>query len=576
MRKIQLTVTTLCLLAWHGSIAQWNTNPAENTAICSTPPTQASRSQIKTVSDGNNGMFVCWIDGRTVSGGSVYVQRVTNTNTGLFTANGLLVSGTTVSKGNLGMTSDGAGGVIISWQENNDIFAQRVSANGNLLWSGDKLLSVTTAGTQSGPVVAAVNSNHAIAAFVDSRNSAASGNDIYIQKIDLATGNRLLTIDTPACKATGNQTAIQIVADGSGGAYVAWQDPRVASTDINIYSMRVDNDCLPVSGWTINGNPVCTATGNQTGLVMISDRNNGVYATWADFRAGSTNGDIYAQRIGLDGSPVWATNGVPVNTNFGSQAFPQILAVNDGAILTWTDPRLGTSDRNIFAQKISLAAGDSLWTAGGVKICDATGNQPSSTSDGLAITSDGNNGAIILWNDTRSSATSGNDIYAQKINASGVVQWENNGLLVCNAPGNQGSVVSVEYIAATNGVLACWQDSRSGTSPSNGEIYGAHISSDGNLTNSLRNTPGLAGTIKAYPIPAQNEITLSLNGVKPGNYLMQVTDISGRVLLQRKTVLNGNSGLIQTNVQQLFSGMYFIRLMHEETKAASVYPFMKQ
>lgn len=574
MRKIQLTATILCLLAWNNNFAQWNTNPSENTAICSTPPTQAARTQIKTVSDGNNGMFVCWVDGRTVSGGSVYVQRVTNTNTALFTTNGVLVTGTTVSKGNLAMTTDGAGGVIISWTENNDIYGQRIDANGNLLWSGDKLLSVTTAGNQSGTVVAAVNSNHAIAAFVDNRNSAASGNDIYLQKIDLATGNRLLTIDTPVCKAPLNQTAIQIVPDGSGGAYVAWQDPRVATSDINVYAVRVNNDCLPVSGWTTDGNPVCIATGNQTVPIMISDRNNGVYITWGDFRAGSTNGDIYAQRIGLDGSPVWTTNGVPVNTNIGSQQFQQILAVNDGAIFTWTDPRVSTSDRNIFAQKISLTAGDTLWTAGGVKICDATGNQPSVTSDGLAITSDGNNGAIIVWNDTRNSGATGNDIYAQKINASGVVQWQNNGLLVSNAPANQGSIVGVEYVAATNGALVCWQDSRSGTT--NGEIYGAHISSDGNLTNSLRNTPGLTGTIKAYPIPAQNEITLSLNGVKPGNYQMQITDISGRILLQHKTTFNGSNGLIQTNVQHLQNGMYYIRLQHEESKAQSIYSFIKQ
>ncbi len=557
--------------------SQWSTNTAVNTAICSTDP-QAARTQIRTASDGANGMFICWIDGRNASGGSIYVQRVSNTSSQIFTKDGILVSGTTVQKGNLAMIADGSGGVIISWTENNDIYGRRIDANGNFVWSGDKLLSVTTAGNQSGTVMAVVNSTHAIAAFVDGRNNitGGTGNDIYLQKIDLATGDRLLTIDTPACRAAGNQTAIQIVPDGAGGAFVSWQDPRAASTDINIYMTRVNNDCLPSSGWATDGIPVCVATGNQTGLVMISDKNNGVYLTWQDFRAGSTNGDIYAQRVAADGNVLWTANGVPVSINFGSQTLPQILAVSDGAVLTWTDPRLGTSNRDIYAQKIARSNGDTLWapTGGGVKICDAPGNQPSNTSDGLQLVTDGGDGAFIVWVDTRNSTTSGNDIYAQKISSAGAVQWADNGVVVTNATANQGNIIGAEYIPASGGPLVCWQDARSGTA--NGEIYGALLSADGNLTSNLRNIPRLEGTIRAYPIPAQHQITLSLTGVKPGSYLLQITDISGRMLLHQKTTLNSGNGLIQTNVHHLQNGMYFIRLQHEDSKASSVYTFIKQ
>jgi Secretion system C-terminal sorting domain len=573
MRKFLLLLVSIMLSSVAG-IAQWNTNTATNTQICSA--LSNARTQVTTVPDGNNGMFIAWIDGRTVAGGSIYLQRVNHQNSQIFAANGVLVSGTTTSKGNLSMIPDEAGGVIISWTENNDIFGRKFDANGAAVWASDKNLSFTTAGTQSGPVMAVVNSTQAMVAFVDSRNSAASGNDVYLQKIDLATGNILLATDTPVCKATLNQTALQIIPDGNGGAFVAWQDPRVATSNTSVYAMRMKNDGLPDPMWTVDGNVICNETGNQNLPIMISDKNGGVYITWQDFRA--TTGDIYAQRVNADGSisSGWTVNGEVVNKNFGGQTLPQVVAVNDGAIFVWTDPRLSGSDRNIFAQKLSLANGDTLWApaGGGLKICDAPGNQPNVTSDGIRLVADGSNGVIVMWVDTRNSGTSGNDIYAQRISSGGVVQWADNGILVSNAAQNQGNIVAGEYCAAIDGALVVWQDGRSGTS--NVEMYGALINSSGNLTSSVNNRHALEGKIKAFPVPASKEIYLSLSKVKPGAYVVQVMDVSGRMLLQNKTAINGTEGLIETNISKLQSGVYFIKLVHENTKAESVFRFVKQ
>ncbi len=63
-------------------------------------------------------------------------------------------------------------------------------------------------------------------------------------------------------------------------------------------------------------------------------------------------------------------------------------------------------------------------------ICTATGNQQVPT-----IVSDGSGGAIITWQDLRNGTN--NDIYAQHVNASGVVQWTANGDTVCTAANDQ-------------------------------------------------------------------------------------------------------------------------------------------
>ncbi|MFZ1319614.1 MAG: hypothetical protein WAQ56_09945, partial [Candidatus Nitrotoga sp.] len=51
------------------------------------------------------------------------------------------------------------------------------------------------------------------------------------------------------------------------------------------------------------------------------------------------------------------------------------------------------------------------------------------------IISDGSGGAIITWQDYRGGATA--DIYAQRIDASGVVQWTADGVAISTAVGEQ-------------------------------------------------------------------------------------------------------------------------------------------
>jgi len=52
----------------------------------------------------------------------------------------------------------------------------------------------------------------------------------------------------------------------------------------------------------------------------------------------------------------------------------------------------------------------------------------------LLMCSDGNGGAIIAWSDLRGEYS---DIYAQRINAAGELQWTENGVVISAADYNQ-------------------------------------------------------------------------------------------------------------------------------------------
>jgi hypothetical protein len=91
-----------------------------------------------------------------------------------------------------------------------------------------------------------------------------------------------------------------------------------------------------------------------------------------------------------------------------------------------------------------------------------------SDQDSPTIVNDGSGGEIISWRDDRSGINS--DIYAQRINASGAVQWTTNGVAICTATGDQAypSILS----DGTGGAIITWDDHRSGT---NYDIYAQRI-----------------------------------------------------------------------------------------------------
>ncbi len=104
-------------------------------------------------------------------------------------------------------------------------------------------------------------------------------------------------------------------------------------------------------------------------------------------------------------------------------------------------------------QKIN-SAGTTQWTGNGTAICKAIWGQTTPQ-----IASDGAGGAIITWEDWRSSTNA--DIYAQKINSAGVVQWTANGTAISTATDNQNNHQIISDGAG--GAIITWQDSRSGS-----------------------------------------------------------------------------------------------------------------
>ncbi len=360
-------------------------------------------------------------------------------------------------------TTDGSGGIIITWQDKRngkyEIFAQRMNADGNALWTIDGI-AICTQDSNYTPMIVSDGSGGVIIAWQSYRGSATA--DIYAQRVN-SSGTVLWAYNgVPVCVVVFEQDTIAMISDGLGGAILTWQDYRSNNGFADIYAQRINTFGTMI--WTANGVNICNQAAAQRGPKLVSDGIGGAFITWFDNRAG--NYDIYTQRVGLAGAVQWTTNGVATCTMATDQLKPDICSDGaSGVIITWYDYR-STTDYNIYAQRQG-PLGAIVWAVDGVVM----NNNVAYAQIDPKIVSDGMGGAILSWTDYRTGTTA--DIYTQRVNSTGAVQWTATGVIICTSAGDQ--IKSQLVSDGINGAYITWQDHRNA---GNSDIYAQRIASN--------------------------------------------------------------------------------------------------
>lgn len=431
----------LMIAAFAPAAAAWPADPAVNTPVCTASGDQWGPVS---VSDGLGGSIVAWYDWRS-GNADVYVQRFDATGNARWTAGGVLVCGAAGDQTDVRIVTDNSSGAIVVWQDGRGtapkVLAQRISSAGVPLWAanGVGMGMVQIAMAQTHPAIASTGSGTCVIAWEQS-------NDIVAQRLTSSGATSWASSPVTVCNATGVQQTPVAVYDataGNTGAFFVWRDDRNGNSDL--YAQRFT--LTGTAQWIANGTSVCTATGDQMNVVAYWERTLGVVMAWMDHRAG--NWDIYALRLASDGSFVWGTTGVAVCTAALDQWYPRILTGGTGkTIVGWVDWRTGGAD--VYAQSLS-SAGAVQWVANGVALCTRTGNQ---TDASFAI--DGSGGVVGVWQDYRNGVQF--DLYAQRLNSSGVAQWATDGVVVSSAVGDQTTPFAQQLTGG--GLFAYWMDQR--------------------------------------------------------------------------------------------------------------------
>ena len=157
----------------------WATN---GVAICTHAADQTTPVLVE---DGNGGAIITWTDARN-GNRDIYAQRIDSTGNVLWTANGVAVVAKPNAQQDPHLVSDGAGGAIVAWQDSAngfwDIYAQRINNNGTTLWTTTGVPVCTAILSQINERMTSNGAGGAILTWQDYRNT--NDYDIYAQCID--------------------------------------------------------------------------------------------------------------------------------------------------------------------------------------------------------------------------------------------------------------------------------------------------------------------------------------------------------------------------------------------------------
>lgn len=331
--------------------------PPSGVPVCTATGDQRS---VAMVGDGLGGAILAWIDyrGNVDYRPDIYAQHLDPSGITTWAPNGVPVcvwpfpQELTLASHHC-MIADGAGGAIICWADqragNRDIFAERIDATGAPLWTPNGVAVCTAPGDQTFPELATDNANGAIITWTDGRVPATA---IYAQRVNAGGAPLWVPNGVQVAPIAANQATPGVCSDGGNGAIMAWEDHRNADADI--YAQHLDG--FGLQQWGASGVPVCTAVLDQTDVIydVMADGLGGAFVAWTDIRGGATNADVYVQRMFASGSPAWTPNGVAVSTAAQPQTGQQLTSDGlGGVILAWNDQRNASTATDIYVQRVN-------------------------------------------------------------------------------------------------------------------------------------------------------------------------------------------------------------------------------
>ncbi|MFN6039217.1 MAG: hypothetical protein ACK452_12170, partial [Bacteroidota bacterium] len=272
-------------------------------------------------------------------------------------------------------------------------------------------------------------------------------------------------MNTPIAVMNGKQNDARIMEDGHGGAFIAWKDARPGTTNPDIYIQRINSSGNIL--WNLNGIALCNDLSDQSTPNITTDMNGGAIVSWTD-RRNNGERDVYAQRIDSSGNILWTTNGVPVAIK-PNREHNEKIASDDagGAIIVWEEYDTLNFVWDVRAQRIN-PNGAIMWPFGGLKLSTTISNKLNPK-----LQRDKRGGAIVTWQDFRNNTDY--DIYAQRISSTGVLSWGNAAKPVSTMPGSQINP-KIDPDSASRGVYIAWQDARNGLDY---DIYCQKLDSNG-------------------------------------------------------------------------------------------------
>jgi hypothetical protein len=247
------------------------------------------------------------------------------------------------------IAGDGTGSFIITWNDlgANDpqIYAHRIDLNGQFIWENP--VSIYSESTTTKPQIITSSDTGVIIVWEDIRNDYES--DLFAQKLSVS-GELLWNVSSvPIAVAPCYQQNPMMVNDANGGCFIVWDDSRNGDyPNLDVYAQHVlSNGSV---AWEVNGHMICNAAGEQSGSV-IRESNCKLFFSWADYRNGSCS--IYYQVLTPECDQLLEDNGKLLFLGLDGEAVRDksfILKRSNDVVVVWEDTRASYFGYQIYFQ----------------------------------------------------------------------------------------------------------------------------------------------------------------------------------------------------------------------------------
>lgn len=392
------------------------------------------------ISDGNGGVYIAWIDYRFDAEGDVFYQHVDSNGYRLLEDNGIplaLIPGRQIS---INMCTDSLGGVFVTWQDkrnqiNEDIYGTHISANHEVIEPSVGVPIIIAGGTQAEKSIEYAGNHEAYIVWSDARNG---GNmDIYGQRLDMNMNLLMGTEGFPVAVTSSLETRPRVTYMSNNQSFVTWKSGDESS--------EILYQIMDESGFILTE----PAKVSQFDAIQKSPRvkrnaDGEVFLSWTDLRYDTIDGHIFFQKIGLDGSVLWG-DGVQLD-DFGEKHLNGRFAPdeNGGLYVVWE--RGSNPDTDIPLQYINE---DGDMVLSDFFVTNADGNQ-----DAPNVIFSNTGGLFTIYGDASSGSV--NLFVNSYLNGSN--QWASD---ILGATGMDGDV---KYIQGFNSnmdeIILLWEDNR--------------------------------------------------------------------------------------------------------------------
>jgi hypothetical protein len=191
----------------------------------------------------NGSAIVVWRDFRSLSHWDLYAQKIDTLGARQWSDDGEPVCEVPGNQWLHSIVPDDSNGVIVMWEDYRissyaDIYAQRLNSSGAAQWAPGGVAVCLADSVQTYPRAVTDGSGGVVITWHDLRDDVTE--DVYAQKLD-ANGVPQWTLDGVAVSTEADrQYRPEIASDGSGGAIITWNDYRVTAS--KAYAQAIDSD----------------------------------------------------------------------------------------------------------------------------------------------------------------------------------------------------------------------------------------------------------------------------------------------------------------------------------------------